>query len=127
MTVYKPEKELFLYKRIILWRRDLSGYKYSLRNIKKFGLLINMVYEDVTGYICNFNISYVKRHKHKSKISSLLQPFLNLWHHVYTNNYYNSVKLAQKLLKENRFLWNFSKTWKCAKMFKKFKIKFKCN
>lgn len=100
MTVYKPKRELFLHERIILWRGDLSDYKHNLKKIKKFGLLVTMVCEGVTGYICNFKMSRVRKRKRKSKLSSLLKPFLHLWHHLYTNNYYNSIKMAQKLLKK---------------------------
>lgn len=32
------------------------------------------------GYICNIEMSYAKICKRKSTISSLLKPFLNLWH-----------------------------------------------
>jgi len=32
-------------------------------------------------------------------IFSVLSPYLNLWHDVYMDNYYNSVKVAEELLK----------------------------
>jgi hypothetical protein len=31
-------------------------------------------------------------------IFSVLEPYLDLWHYVYQDNYYNSVEIAEKLL-----------------------------
>jgi hypothetical protein len=31
-------------------------------------------------------------------IFAALEPYLDLWHHAYQNNYYNSVEIAEKLL-----------------------------
>jgi len=32
----------------------------------------------------------------------VLSPYLNLWHDVYMDNYYNSVKVAEELLKHTK-------------------------
>ena len=37
--------------------------------------------------------------KMQETISSVLQPFLGSWHHIYQDNYYNSVSTSETLLK----------------------------
>jgi hypothetical protein len=36
--------------------------------------------------------------KLEETIFSVLEPYLDLWHHVYQDNYYDSVEIAEKLL-----------------------------
>jgi hypothetical protein len=35
--------------------------------------------------------------KLEETIFSVLEPYLDLWHHVYQDNYYNSVEIVEKL------------------------------
>lgn len=57
-----------------------------------------MVSEATTGYICNMEIYAAEGKKLEDTIFSVLEPNLDLWHHVYQDNYYNSVAIAEHLL-----------------------------
>ena len=60
-----------------------------------------MVCEAVSGYICNMEIYSAEEKKLENTVLSLLDRNLGLNHHVYKDNYYNSVRLAQTLLERN--------------------------
>jgi hypothetical protein len=60
-----------------------------------------MVFESKTGYICNFEIYSGKSKKLEETILSILEPYKNMWYHLYQDNYYNSVEIAKKLF-ENK-------------------------
>nr|QPD02194.1 PiggyBac6 [Dichotomius schiffleri] len=60
-----------------------------------------MVCESTTGYICNFEIYCGQGKRLLETIQTVLSPYTNLWHHVYMDNYYNSVENSEKLLGEN--------------------------
>ncbi|XP_076160842.1 piggyBac transposable element-derived protein 4 isoform X4 [Ptiloglossa arizonensis] len=57
-----------------------------------------MVRESDTGYICNMEIYSDERKSLDETVLSILGPNLELWHHVYQDNYYNSVLIANTLL-----------------------------
>ena len=59
---------------------------------------MRIVSEATTGYICNMEIYAAEGKKLDSTIFSVLQPNLDLWHHVYQDNYYNSVAIVEHLL-----------------------------
>jgi len=99
LKVYKPQRELSLDESIVRWRGRLSFKVYNASKINKYGILIRMVCEARTGYICNFRIYDGKGSRLQETILDLLQPYANLWHHVYMDNYYNSVDTTKVLLK----------------------------
>ena len=57
-----------------------------------------MVSKATTGYICNMEIYTAEGKKLETTIFCVLQPNLDLWHHVHQDNYYNSVAIAEHLL-----------------------------
>ena len=57
-----------------------------------------MVCESETGYICNIEIYTAEGKKLEETILTLLDPYLHRWHHVFQDNYYNSVQIAENLL-----------------------------
>ena len=75
-----------------------------------------MVSESSTSYICNLKIYRGEEKKVQETVLSVLEPYLCSWHHVYQDNYYNSVSTSGILLqneirvcgttKENRGLQN---------------------
>lgn len=97
--IYKPEKELSLDENIIPWMRRLSFRIYNPAKIIKYGILVRMVYEASSAYIYNFEIYYAQGKSLITTIFSMLSPQLNLWHDVCMDDYYNSVKVAEELLK----------------------------
>jgi len=60
-----------------------------------------MVCEAVSGYICNMEIYSAEGKKFEDTVLSLLGGNLGLNHHIYQDNYYNSVRLAETLLDRN--------------------------
>ena len=57
-----------------------------------------MVCEAATGYICNMEIYAAEGKRLEDKVSSLLERDLGQDHHIYQDNFYNSVRLAETLL-----------------------------
>ncbi|XP_043259649.1 piggyBac transposable element-derived protein 4-like [Colletes gigas] len=97
-TVYKPQKELFLDENVIPWGGRLSSRKYNPAKLIKYGILVRMVCEAVSGYICKLEIYCAQGKTLQTTIFSTLHPFLNLCHHIYMDTYYNSTKITEKLL-----------------------------
>ena len=60
-----------------------------------------MVCEAVSGYICNMEIYTAEGKKLQDTMLSLLDRNLDNNHHLYQDNFYNSVKLAETLLDRN--------------------------
>jgi len=60
-----------------------------------------MVCEAVSGYICGMEIYSAEGKKLEDTVLSLLGGNLGLNHHIYQDNYYHSVRLAQTLLDRN--------------------------
>ena len=57
--------------------------------------------EAVSGYICNMEIYWAEGKKLEDTVLSLLDRKLGQSHHIYQDNFYNSVRLAQTLLDRN--------------------------
>ena len=57
-----------------------------------------MVCEAVSGYICNMEIYSAEGKKLEDTVLSLLDRNLDQNHHIYEDNFYNGVRLAQTLL-----------------------------
>ena len=60
-----------------------------------------MVCEAVLGYICNMEIYSAEGKKLEDTLLSLLDRNLGQNHHIYQENFYNSVRLVQTLLDRN--------------------------
>ncbi|KAI4474615.1 hypothetical protein M0802_015530 [Mischocyttarus mexicanus] len=97
-SVYEPGQKLSLDEGIIPWRGRLRFRTYNPDKIVKYGILNRMICESKTGYICSFILYCGKSVSLENTILELLNPYLNKWHHIYTDNVYNSVKLASTLL-----------------------------
>jgi len=57
-----------------------------------------MVCEAVSGYICNMEIYSAEGKKLEDTLLSLLDRNLEQNHHIYQDNFYNSVRLVETLL-----------------------------
>jgi hypothetical protein len=57
-----------------------------------------MVCDVVSGYICNMGIHSAEEKKLENTVLSLLDRNLGQYCHIYQDNFYNSVRLAQPLL-----------------------------
>jgi hypothetical protein len=85
---------------MIPWQGHLKFRTYNPGKIK-YGVLVRMVCEVVSGYICNMEIYSVEGKKLEVTVLSLLDRNLGQNLHIYQDNFYNSVRLAQTLLDRN--------------------------
>jgi len=61
-----------------------------------------MVCEATSGYICNLEIYCAKGLKLKNTVLKLMTPYFDLWHHLYMDNYYNSVETSELLFLKHK-------------------------
>ncbi|XP_063635050.1 piggyBac transposable element-derived protein 4-like [Cydia splendana] len=100
---YKPTKELSLDESLLWFRGRLSFRQYIKSKKARYGIKF---YELTTsdGFVLNIfmyagNDEEVEKGKKTEKIvMRLMDPYLLKGHHLYMDNYYNSVTLSQKLL-----------------------------
>ncbi|XP_072049928.1 LOW QUALITY PROTEIN: uncharacterized protein [Amphiura filiformis] len=96
-------------------------YKGFKACVKKFflpmkpirsGFKIYAMAESNTGYMCNFLVhQYVEGGvKMKDITLQVAQPFLDRYHHIYTDKLYTSIPLAKELLAERTYLTGAIKT-----------------
>jgi len=55
-SIYSPKQELSLHEAKIPWWGHLKFRAYNPGKITKYGVLVRMVCEAVSGYICNMEI-----------------------------------------------------------------------
>jgi hypothetical protein len=99
-SVYSPKQELSLDEATIPWRGRLKFRSYNPGKIKH-GVLVRMVCEAVSGYICNMEIYSAEGKNLEDTVLSLLYRNLGQHFFIYQDNFYNSVRLAQTLLDRN--------------------------
>lgn len=105
---YKPGKELSLDESLLLFRGRLSFRIYLKNKRARYGVKF---YELSThdGYVLNLEIyqgkdpveeneSNSSNSKTQNIVFRLMDPYLDKGHHIYMDNYYNSVKLSTLLL-----------------------------
>ena len=100
-TVDTPKQELSLDESIIPWRGRLSFRTYNPAKLTKYGIMVRMLCEGTSGYICNFEVYSGAGAKLQDTVLSILDPFVGFHHHIYMDNYYNSVNTAELLLQKN--------------------------
>jgi hypothetical protein len=83
------------------WGGRLRFRIYNPCKITKYGILVRMVCESMSGYICNMQIYDGKCGALTETVSLLLEPYEGKGYHLYQDNYYNSVHLAEKLLQKS--------------------------
>lgn len=83
---------------MIPWTGRLRIRTYNPGKLVKCGLLVYVVTESNSGYICNLEIYAGEGKKLQDTILSVLEPYLDQNYHVYQDNYYNSVTIAETLL-----------------------------
>lgn len=100
---FTPGKDLSLDESLMLFRGRLSFRQYNKGKRARYGIKF---YELTTkdGYILNvkkYAGKYVEEtsgSKTKAVVLKLMDPYLNRGHHLYMDNYYNSVDLSHTLL-----------------------------
>ena len=85
---------------MIPWRGRLNFKVYNPSKIIKYGILIRMLCDSNTGYISSFQIYSGTGQPLAKTVMELLKSSYGKWHHLYMDNYYNSVELAKILLQK---------------------------
>ncbi|XP_047365376.1 piggyBac transposable element-derived protein 4-like [Vespa velutina] len=83
---------------MIPWRGRLNFEVYNPSKITKYDILVRMLCDSVTGYISRYKIYSGIKKLLKDIVIKLLKNVTGKWHHLYMDNYYNSVELAEDLL-----------------------------
>jgi len=111
-SVYSPKQELSLDEARIPWRGRLKFKTYNPGKITKYGVLVRMLCDALSGYICNMEIYSAERKKLEDTVLSLLGGNLDLNPDIYQDDYYNSVRLSQTFLDRNvRVCGTISANW----------------
>ena len=74
---------------MIPWRGRLKFRTYNPGKVTKHGVLVRMMCEAVSGYICNMDIYSAEGKKLENTVLSLLDRNLDQNHHISQDNYYN--------------------------------------
>jgi hypothetical protein len=86
---------------MLAWRGRLRFRVYNPGKITKYGIMVRMVCESKTGYICKLLIYDASGMTLQNTVLELLNPYLGLGYSVYMDNYYNSVQLTRNLYELN--------------------------
>jgi hypothetical protein len=100
-SVYSPAQELSLDEGLIPWRGRLRFRTYNPAKRTKYGILVQMLCKAKTGYNSNMEIYTAQGKKLNDTVMSVLENNVGVHHHVYQDSFYNSVNLAENLLKRN--------------------------
>jgi hypothetical protein len=73
------------------WRGRLRFRVYNPGKITKYGILVQLVCESMSGYICNIQIYDGKCGPLTETVSLLLEPYEGKGYHLYQDNYYNGL------------------------------------
>lgn len=102
---FSPKKNLSLDESLLLFRGRLSFRQYIKIKAAKYGIeFFELTTPD--GYVLNFEVyegknsktSEAKGEKTQNIVLRLMDPYLSKGHHVYMDNYYNSIRLSERLL-----------------------------
>uniref|UniRef100_A0ABF7PQ92 piggyBat transposase n=1 Tax=Myotis lucifugus TaxID=59463 RepID=A0ABF7PQ92_MYOLU len=102
INIYKPHQQLSLDEGIVPWRGRLFFRVYNAGKIVKYGILVRLLCESDTGYICNMEIYCGEGKRLLETIQTVVSPYTDSWYHIYMDNYYNSVANCEALMK-NKF------------------------
>lgn len=90
IDVYKPCQQLSLDKYVILWRDRFLIKTYNPAKITKYRILVRVLCEAVTEYVCNFHVYAADGKKLEDTVLMFIESYKNIWYHIYQDNYYNS-------------------------------------
>ena len=99
-TNYIPNREISLDGSMLRWWGRLRFHIYNVSKITKYDILVRIVCESLTGYICNLQIYDGKCRPLTETVGFLLEPYEGKGYHLYQDNYYNSVYQKNKLLQK---------------------------
>jgi hypothetical protein len=99
--IYIPKREISLDEVMLSWWGRLRFRVYNPGKITKYGILVWMVCESMPGYICNMQIYDGKCRPLTETVNLVLEPYEGKGYHLYQDNYYNSVHVAEELLQKS--------------------------
>ena len=82
------------------YKGRLSIKVYNPKKPKKYGVKFFFITESNTGYVLDFSIYSGVFSKLRDTVFGLVDRFRNQGYHLFMDNYYNSVSLAQELYDE---------------------------
>jgi hypothetical protein len=98
---YIAKREISLDEGMLGWWGHLRFRVYNPSKTTKYGIWVRLVCECMSGYICNNQIYDGKCGPLTELVSLLLEPYEGKGYHLYQDNYYNSVCLAEGLLQKS--------------------------
>ena len=106
-TYYIPKQHVSIDESLIGYEGRAPAIQYLPNKYHRFGFKLFCLCESETGYIVNFTVyegkdSHVSEHGISHDICiEVLGPLYGMGYHLYTDNWYTSVPLAETLLAEN--------------------------
>jgi hypothetical protein len=97
-SLYSPKQELSLVEAMNPQWGRLKFRTYNPEKIIKYGALVRMVCKAFLGYVCNMDMYAAEGKKFEDTVLSLFDRNLGQNHHIYLDNFYDSVKVAETLL-----------------------------
>ena len=92
-----PSKNLSLDEGLLAYKGRLSIKVYNPKKPKKYGVKFFFVTESHTGYVLDFSIYSGVFSTLRDTVFQLVDRFRDKGYHLFMDNYYNSVALAQEL------------------------------
>ncbi|CAH1997194.1 unnamed protein product [Acanthoscelides obtectus] len=109
MSTYLPERDVSIDESLIGWKGRLSWKQYIPSKRKRFGMKMFALCESSSGYMFNFIIytgcdtDYGEKYSNEPVtariVLSLMDPLLGKGYRLFLDNFYTSVDLADKLVK----------------------------
>ena len=96
-SLYVPSKNLSLDEGMMPYKGRLSIKVYNPKKPKKYGVKFFFITESNTGYVIDFSVYSGVFSTLRDTVFGLVDRFRNQGYHLFMDNYYNSVSLAQEL------------------------------
>ena len=97
--VYTPNKNMSIDERMMTYKGLLNFKRYLPDQPDKTGIKLYILAESKSGYVYNFDLHSGHGKTTLETVHTLTEPIRNKGYHVYMDNYYNSVKVSEELLK----------------------------
>ena len=95
--VVVPTKNLSLDEGMMPYKGRLSIKVYNPKKPKKYGVKLFFITESTTGYVLDFSVYAGVFSTLRDTVFGLVDRYRNQGYHLFMDNYYNSVSLAQEL------------------------------
>ncbi|GAG94074.1 unnamed protein product, partial [marine sediment metagenome] len=105
---YHPRRQLALDEAMIRYKGHKSPAKKIFMPCKPIrnGFKVYALCDSLSGFMVNFVLHVTTTHKRTILDTAMLvaKPFIQLYHHIFTDRYYTSVNLAERLLQATTYL-----------------------